>query len=114
MLLTEFLDKLTTQPEAIEFSDTMDVIDNTYNFTATAFTNGLQVNAAEENSGSCKLFSFAKLQGLNESQTLACFGHYYREHVLQHPEAKDHQNIRQFIINGWSAIHFSGQALTKK
>ncbi|WP_083761723.1 HopJ type III effector protein [Psychromonas ingrahamii] len=45
---------------------------------------------------------------------LACFGHYYREDVLKHPQAKDHQNIRQFMISGWQGIDFSSQALYNK
>ena len=63
----------------------MAVIESQYNFTETAFTNGQQSNAANENLGSCKLFSFAKLNGLSEAQTLACFGAYYRDDVLGSP-----------------------------
>ena len=92
----------------------MAVIESEYDFTETAFTNGLQSNAASENLGSCKLFSFAKLNRLSEAQTLACFGAYYRGDVLAHADANDHQNIRQFMINGWSGIQFSGDALTAK
>ncbi|MCG6200905.1 HopJ type III effector protein [Psychromonas antarctica] len=114
MLITEFLDKLSTQPENIEFTDTMAVIELHYSFTDTSFVNGLQINAAGENSGSCKLFSFAQLQNLNESKTLACFGRYYREDVLDFPNAQDHQNIRQFMINGWKGLHFESQALNQK
>jgi len=114
MTLDKFLEKLNAQPESIEFTETMSVIENQYQFTETAFTNGEQSNAAGENSGSCKLFSFAKLNQLSEAQTLACFGAYYRDDVLAHPDADDHQNIRQFIINGWSGVKFSAEALTIK
>jgi len=114
MTLDKFLEKLNRQPESIEFTDTMSVIENQYQFTETAFTNGEQSNAAGENSGSCKLFSFAKLNQLSEVQTLACFGTYYRDDVLAHPDADDHQNIRQFMINGWSGVKFSAEALTIK
>ncbi|MFT6987159.1 MAG: hypothetical protein ACJAT7_003012 [Psychromonas sp.] len=114
MLIDAFLKKLSAAPQSIEFTDTMALIDENYCFTETAFNNGLQINAAGMNSGSCKLFSFAQLQNLNESQTLACFGRYYREDVLKNPDADDHQNIRQFMVNGWPGIKFSGQALTKK
>ena len=114
MTLDKFLEKLNRQPESIEFTDTMSVIENQYQFTETAFTNGEQSNAAGENSGSCKLFSFAKLNQLSEAQTLACFGTYYRDDVLAHPDADDHQNIRQFMINGWSGVKFSAEALTIK
>ena len=114
MTLDKFLEKLNRQPESIEFTDTMSVIENQYQFTETAFTNGEQSNAAGENSGSCKLFSFAKLNQLSEAQTLACFGTYYRDDVLAHPDADDHQNIRQFMINGWSGVKFSAEPLTIK
>ena len=114
MLLTHFLEKLFITPDLIEFSDTMAAIEEGYLFTETAFVNGEQVNASGENSGSCKLFSFAKLNQLTQAQTLACFGAYYRDDVVKNPDGNDHQNIRQFMINGWDGIHFYGQALTEK
>ena len=114
MLLSDFLTKLNTQPETIEFTDTMAVIEANYTFSETAFTNGQQNNAAGENSGSCKIFSFAQLNGLTEQQTLACFGIYYRNDVLGNPDASDHQNIRQFMINGWSGIRFDSAPLVNK
>lgn len=114
MLVTDFLEKLATQPEKIEFAETMVVIDSHYDFTETAFTNSQQLNAAGENSGSCKLFSFAQLHDLSKAKTLACFGHYYRDDVLKNPDATDHQNIRQFMQNGWSGITFSEQALVER
>ncbi|WP_022942528.1 HopJ type III effector protein [Psychromonas hadalis] len=114
MLVNKFLEKLNTAPESIEFTDTMAVIEANYLFAETHFTNGKQQNEAGQNSGSCKLFAFAQLQNLNESQTLACFGLYYRDDVLQHPTADDHQNIRQFMINGWAGIQFTTPALTTK
>jgi len=114
MLLTNFLEKLSAMPDSIEFNDTMAAIEENYQFTETAFTNGEQVNSAGENNGSCKLFSFAALNQLDKAQTLACFGAYYRNDVVKNPNGSDHQNIRQFMINGWDGIHFSGQALTEK
>jgi hypothetical protein len=114
MLIATFLDKLSTAPESVEFADTMAVIEANYQFMETQFTNGEQVNAAGENSGSCKLFSFAQMHNLNQAETLACFGSYYRDDVLKHPQGSDHQNIRQFMSNGWQGIKFSGQALIEK
>jgi hypothetical protein len=114
MLVDSFLEKLATRPQAIEFAETMAVIEENYKYTETAFVNGEQVNAAGQNSGSCKLFSFARLHSLNEAETLACFGSYYRDDVLKNPQASDHQNIRQFMIHGWQGIEFSGQALIQK
>jgi hypothetical protein len=45
---------------------------------------------------------------------LNCFGEYYRTDVLQHPDAIDHQNIRNFIRFGWDGVRFDGAALTLK
>lgn len=114
MTLNDFLTKLNTAPDTLEFTDTMAVIEGLYNYTPTAFQNGEVSNAAGQNAGSCKLFSFAKLQGFNEAQTLACFGRYYREDVLQHPDTTDHQNIRNFMKTGWTGVKFEGEALTVK
>jgi hypothetical protein len=112
MTLERFLQQLNENPSNIEFSETMALIDQLYSFTPTAFKNGDALNKAGENAGSCKLFAFAQLQALSKEQTLACFGAYYREDVLKHPEGTDHQNIRNFIAQGWAGIQFDGIALT--
>ena len=114
MTLSSFLSKLKNTPEAIEFAETIAVIEAHYTFTPTAFQNGNQHNAAGENSGSCKVFAFAKMQELSPAATLACFGAYYFNDVLQNPDATDHQNIRNFMISGWDGIQFEGTALTAK
>jgi hypothetical protein len=113
MSLQSFLQKLQRQPERIEFSDTMSMIDELYAFTETAFDNGELHNAAGQNNGSCKLFAFAQKNQLSEADTLACFGAYYRYDVLQHPEKTDHQNIRNFMQSGWNGIQFHGTPLTE-
>ena len=112
MTLETFLHTLNTKPETINFTDTMTIIDESYTFTPTAFKNGELHNAADQNNGSCKLFAFARLQNLNEQQTLACFGQYYRDDVLKHPDGEDHQNIRNFINTGWSGVEFDAMPLT--
>ncbi len=114
MTLESFLQKLKDYPENIEFNDTMSIIDSLYVFTPTSFKNGDLVNEAGENSGSCKIFSFARLHGLTLEQTLACFGSYYRDDVLRHPENSDHQNIRNFMKSGWSGIEFDSEPLKTK
>ena len=114
MTIAAFLEKLKQTPEAIVFSETIATIDKNYDFTPTAFENGLQHNAAGENSGSCKLFSFAEILNLSEAETLACFGAYYYEDVLQNPNGTDHQNIRNFMKTGWDGIAFYGSALVLK
>lgn len=114
MALRTFIEKLNTQPELVEFTETMAVIDNNYDFTPTEFSNGKTVNQAGQNNGSCKIFAFAELNKLSVDQTLACFGQYYREDVLQNPTKDDHQNIRNFMVTGWAGIQFSSVALQLK
>lgn len=114
MRIEDFLSKLRSNPQSIAFTDTIEVIDSNFNFTPVRFTNGTAVNEAGTNSGSCKLFSFAKLQGLSKEETLACFGDYYRADVLQHPEATNHANIRNFMVTGWEGISFDADALQPK
>ncbi|CAM2841799.1 HopJ type III effector protein [Flavobacterium frigoris] len=114
MTLDLFLTKLTNTPKEISFSETIAVIEENYNFSPTAFENGLQHNAAGENSGSCKLFAFAEMQKFSEPATLSCFGAYYYEEVLGDPEGTNHQNIRNFMKTGWDGIAFYGEALIVK
>ncbi len=112
--MKQFLQKLEASPGSIAFSDTIATIDANYEFTPTAFNNGELHNEAGQNNGSCKIFSFAKLHMLTEEQTLHCFGAYYREDVLKHPEGTDHQNIRNFMKTGWEGISFQDNALALK
>jgi len=114
MKIDEFLNKLLSAPDGVEFFGAMAVIDSLYDFTPTEFRNGELVNAAGQNNGSCKLFAFAKLQGLNKEQTLACFGAYYRKDVLEHPDGSDHGNIRNFMKFGWDGIAYAAEPLRKK
>ncbi|MBI5430156.1 MAG: HopJ type III effector protein [Nitrosomonadales bacterium] len=114
MELKNFLQRLQETPGSVTFDDTMAVIGSLYEFTPTAFRNGPLLNEAGKNNGSCKLFSFASLHGLSQQQTLHCFGAYYRDDVLKHPDGTDHQNIRNFIQTGWDGIKFDGNALTPK
>ena len=81
MTTNELLKQLTDAPESVQFSDVIATIDANYNFTPTAFKNGSTHNDAGQNNGSCKIFAFAKLQGLDAQSTLACFGDYYRVDV---------------------------------
>jgi hypothetical protein len=108
MTLDELLVIIDTQDDKLEFSE---VIDTDYDFTPASFRNGGLINQAGENSGSCKIFAFAQLHGFTQSQTLQCFGDYYRVDVLRHPENDNHSNIRQFIKTGWAGIHFDNLPL---
>lgn len=114
MTVQDFKNKLEQTPEKIAFSDTMSVIDANYIFTPTAFTNGTQHNAAGENSGSCKLFAFAIKQDFTKEETLACFGHYYFDAVLNHPSGTDHQNIRNFMKTSFEGLAFEEITLSNK
>ncbi|WP_353170151.1 HopJ type III effector protein [Acinetobacter rudis] len=96
-----------------KFSDVLAFIDARYEHCPTAFKNGLQHNAATENQGSAKVFSFARLENLDAEQTLSLFAEHYQS-VLATPEGTDHQNIRQFMQNGWGGIQFEGTALQAK
>ncbi|MEH6455740.1 MAG: HopJ type III effector protein [Cocleimonas sp.] len=110
----EYLEKLEQTPELLEFSELMDVIESEYNFTPSDFKNGDLESLENENMGSCKIFSFGQLHGLTAEQTLACFGAYYRNDVLQNPDGEDHQNIRNFMQTGWNGVVFSQTALADK
>lgn len=114
MTLPDFLNKANTALSTIEFSDTISVIEENYTYTPTAFKNGDTENEAGTNEGSCKIFAFAKLNGLEQAATLSLFGSYYREDVLGNPEGDDHANIRNFIQYGWDGIAFEGEALSLK
>jgi len=111
MTITAFLERLQEHPTSITFQDTIQVVEENYDFTPTAFKNGNQFNKAGENNGSCKIFAFAKLQNLSEEATMACFGAYYFEDVLNNPEGSDHQNIRNFMQTGWNGIEFEGEGV---
>lgn len=111
MTLDTFLNTLNDAPESVKFADTMALIDALYTFTPTAFSNGETHNAAGDNNGSCKILAFGQLQQLTEQQTLACFGHYFRDEVLKNPDGSDHQNIRNFMQTGWSGVTFDNTAL---
>lgn len=114
MSIDDFIAQINSNPYSLQFRDVIEIIDTHYTFTPTPFRNGKLRNLAGENSGSCKLFSFAQQLSLTKEQTLWCFGDYYRVDVLQNPEAENHLNIRNFIQYGWSGVEFEGKALAPK
>ena len=111
MELNNFLDKLRSEPESIEFADTIAVIDANYTYTPSSFSNGTLHNKAGENEGSCKILAFAYLNNLTVTETLNCFGHYFREEVIDNPGGDNHQNIRQFILDGFEGVKFDTMPL---
>ena len=112
----QLLDKLKSDPDTVRFEDVIETINTHYHYTPARFSNGLGadavINEAGSNEGSCKIFALAQLQQLDKAATLACFGHYYRDEVLHHPDADNHANIRRFMRDGWEGIDFSTTALT--
>jgi len=116
MTLENFINKLTL--ERVSFSDTIAIIERHYHYNPVEFSNGSApntlINVAGTNEGSCKLFAFAQIHQLSEQQTLALFGDFYWQDVLEEPEGNSHQNIRNFIAYGWQGILFNGTALVAK
>lgn len=118
MIYNVFIQRIKATPNAISFDQVMKYIDEEYDYTPARFTNGPEgdqvVNEEGVNEGSCKIFAFAKLAGLTERDTLACFGKYYLVDVLGNPNGDDHTNIRTFMRYGWKGIKFDRPALTVK
>jgi hypothetical protein len=112
--LIQFIENLTTKPESIDFTDTMAIINEHYDYQATTFYNGELLNDAGTNEGSCKIFAFALMNDLDEQYVPHLFGNYYREDVLKQPNGKDHGNIRNFLQQGTKGLCFHGNALTVK
>jgi hypothetical protein len=113
MSLNTFLEKIHHN-NPVSFTETIAVITDNYHYHATEFSNGLILNLAGTNEGSCKIFAFASIHQLSALQTLNLFGDYYRIEVLTDPNGSGHQNIRSFMQNGWQGIVFKGDALTVK
>jgi len=104
---------LNLKAGSTSFHEVISLIEKYYHHQPTAFKNGEAYNEATQNQGSAKVFAFAKINQLPTSDTLYLFAEHYAS-VLNHPEGTDHQNIRQFMVNGWDGIAFEGIALTAK
>lgn len=112
MTIQALIQQLNQAP--VDFKTVIATIDAEYNFSPCGFKNGETYNQTNTNNGSCKIFSFAKLNNLTEQATLNAFGDFYQIDVLKNPQGDDHQNIRNFIQFGWKGVEFEGQALTLK
>lgn len=112
MTQDEYIEALKSG-EKMQFEDLMSIIDQDYNYTPAAFSNGEVENSINENQGSAKLFCFAAVNQLSPLETLHCFGQYYQE-VLNDPEGDSHANIRNFIIYGWEGLKFDSPVLERK
>ena len=102
----DLVQALTNSPDTIEFNDVITLVDSAFVFTPTAFTNGDVKNEANQNNGSCKLLALGQHLNLNQAQTLALFGRFYREDVLNNPNGDDHANIRNFMETGHEGVVF--------
>ena len=114
MNVEQLLEQIKTDPESVEFKEVLLTIDEYYDYEPVKFSNGAVVNEAGENEASCKIFSFCRIHGLDNDQTLACFGKFYRDDVLKNPSGTDHENIRSFMACGWDAVEFDDDALRLK
>ena len=95
------------------FKEVLEFIETWYQHQPTAFRNGEAYNEASQNQGSAKVFAFAQLNNLGKEDTLYLFAEHYQS-VLNNPAGTDHQNIRQFMANGWPGVFFEGKALLEK
>ena len=112
---SRLLSLLKDKQSEITFPLVMDTIDELYEVKEVGFSVGEVVSEPGQNMGSAKIFSFAKISGLEEQTTLNLFGDYYRKDVLSSPDGTDHANIRAFMKGGWECVSFSdGLALTPK
>lgn len=89
----------------ILFAEIISFIESNYEYYPTAFKNGNLYNESNQNQGSAKVLYFAYLNQLEKEDTLLLFAEHY-QNVLENPEAENHQNIRQFIQNGWDGVQF--------
>jgi len=109
--LTSLLNSL--KANSASFSDVLTFIETYYQHQPAAFKNGEAYNEATQNQGSAKVFAFAQLNNLSKEDTLYLFAEHYQS-VMDHPDATDHQNIRQFMAHSWNGIAFQSPALILK
>lgn len=97
----------------IQFKDVLAHIDEFYFYSPSAFTNGTQSNATDENQGSARVLYFAQMNNLSQEDTLVLFAEHF-DAVIDNPTGTDHQNIRQFQLNGWDGVRFESEVLKLK
>lgn len=97
----------------VVFKDVLAFIDESYVTKTSAFKNGFQNNQENENQGSARVLFFAKLNNLTKEDTLELFAEHH-DVVKNNPEGTDHQNIRQFQLNGWDGVTFERTVLEAK
>lgn len=101
------------QLQQLPFAEIIAYIESHYSYTPSAFKNGTLENSESQNQGSAKLFFFARLQNLSKQDTLLLFSEHYQA-VLDDENGTTHQNIRNFMKDGWEGISFEKVVLTQK
>lgn len=99
--------------QELNFKDVLAYIDAHFVYQPSSFQNGTQFNTADENQGSARVLYLGRMSGLSVEDTLKLFAEHYRS-VLADPEGTDHQNIRQFMQQGWAAVRFDREVLRLK
>lgn len=99
--------------QKLPFKEIIAYIDENFEYTASSFKNGALMNAESENQGSAKTLYFAKLNNLSVEDTLKLFAEHYQA-VLDDKEGSSHQNIRNFMRNGWEGVEFEKEVLQLK
>ena len=99
--------------QKLSFKEIIAYIDENFDYTASSFKNGALMNAENENQGSAKIFSFAKLNNLSIEDTLKLFAEHYQA-VFNDKEGSSHQNIRNFMEFGWEGVEFEKEVLQPK
>lgn len=102
-----FVEQLVKDPQACKFADSIAIMETCFAYTPRGFKNGTLVWAAGENAGSAKIFSFARLAGLDGELVLQMFGEHYLD-VLADRGGTAHGNIRNFMETGMAGVTFEG------
>jgi len=108
--LNRLLERLKREPETVMLDEALGAIDNAYEFTPVAFTNGPLKHEAGDKVRSCAIYALGRLHGLSVPETLACFGEHYRE-VLEDPAGDAHMTIRVFMKGGWAGVSHAAMPL---
>lgn len=104
--------------DRIECEEVLAIVEAGYHYQPHRFVNGPPGqqcdNPAGTNEVSCRLFAFAQQHRLTVAETLACFGHHYRDGVLTDPQGSGHTNLRIFARHGWAHLTMPEAVLTPR
>lgn len=99
----------------VRFAEVLQIVDkfdvNPYaGYTSGKGTQTEMHNAPGQNVASAKVFYLCSSLNTSKEATLRLFCEHY-ERVLNEPDGSSHQNIRNFMRDGWSGIEFDGPIL---